>query len=545
MNHVTQSGIGLVRSFTLVTFASLLVVACSDDDKPSGPDTPAVPRGTVSGVVETTSGGLENAEVRVGTKSTRTNEEGYFVLGDIGAGDVVVSVESDGYAPTYRSISVLDAQTTHLEHVVLLPIETEVFDAATGAEVATGNGVGTVVFGAGTLVTASGAAFDGDAEVSMLASLPEEAGFLDGFSGRFEGRRTDGSVVPFQSFGYMSVAITDAATGAALALDDGASAELRLDVVDGPLAGMPESVPMWYFDETEGVWIEEGAATLDGGGYTADVEHFTIWNWDLPIEEICSITGTVVSAQGAPVMDARVFSRGISVAFLDEAYTDAAGRFDVRAMLNSSAEVYAIKGSYASDPAQAILGTECPVELAKTLTLLEPAFTITLSWGEVPDDLDAHLFIPVDWSIDGLNYDYYHVCYYNEGDLADDPFTLIDTDDTGSFGPEIISSFRAYPGKYEYWVQRYSDEGSMKSSPTIVRAEIGGQTRTFDAATARGTETEYWHVFDFTVTSSGAGLTSINRFETPGTNDGWESWHDGADSFYPDTAPDRRERRKK
>ncbi|MBN1424879.1 hypothetical protein JXA88_10010, partial [Candidatus Fermentibacteria bacterium] len=238
--------------------------------------------------------------------------------------------------------------------------------------------------------------------------------------------------------------------------------------------------------------------------------HLSTWNWDFPLDDVCTVEGNVVSDQGLPVSDARVLSQGVTVTYLDEAFTDASGHFIVRALKNSTVEIRAIKGSYASEPVRVDIGQNCPVQLGAPLVLREPAFSVALRWGENPSDLDSHLFIPMTWD---PNWDLYHIAYYSMGSLTEHPYTALDTDDTSSFGPEIISGFGLYEGTYSYFVHLYSGSGTIAQSPALVDLDIAGQHRTYDASRAGGTVGEYWHVFDFAVAANrSVSITDVNRF---------------------------------
>lgn len=528
---------------TALVLAAALIVGCSDDKKTTAPnDTPAAITGAVTGIVRSAGGTLEGARVSVGSMTTFSNDDGYFALPDMTVGNAVVRIERDGFATSYRAVSVRQDQTTHLPRVVLLSTASTSLSAAAGGSASSPDGTATVELTGGTIVTAAGAAFSGNVSVEVASARPDAGTFFDAFPGRFEGRRTDGTVVPFESFGFASVVLTDTATGQPLRLADGETAGVRLTVGD---PSPPASTPLWSFDESTGVWVEEGSASLAGGVFEGEVSHFTFWNWDLPVEEICSVVGTVVTNSGAAIKDARVFVQGLDVAFLDEALTGTSGQFSVRALRSSSASVWAMKGTDVSGVVMVNIGEACPFTLEQPLTLTQAPFSITTSWGLVPDDLDSHLFIPMNWQIAGQSYDYYHLYYSNEGTAAGDPYTFLDTDDTDSYGPEVITGLATYDGRYEYWVQRYADEGSIVDLPTIVSVQTLTKYRAFDARRATGAETEYWHVFDLVVSGTSIEIISVNRFEDTGSGDEWQNWHGGTDTFYPDTGPEGRLARKK
>lgn len=485
-----------------------------DDDANSNTTPPPGATGTISGVVSNLGGSvLSGASVWVGSGTpVQTNEQGYFVLSSVATGNTVVAFVADGYMPTYRNVTVLANQTTHLPEVGLALIQEGTIAAASGGTLDAG--VAEVTFPANAFVTENGTAYNGDVTVEMAAMQPQMEGFYAAFPGEFEGVRNDGTTVPFVSFGFMDVNLMNADKSAPVRLAPGVTAELRMEIYNTAKATPPATIPMWYYDPATGRWIEDGSATRDGSVYVTDVDHFTTWNWDMPVETICNIQGSVVDLDGDPVADARVFSRGAQSGIMDEVYTNAAGVFSVRGLVNEEFHVWAMKGSYAS-PTSTVTLNDCPYALTTALELLEPAFSITLRWGQNPNDLDSHLIIPAAWT-DTVG-DTYHLYYGHMGALDTDPYTQLDTDDTSSFGPEIISSFRYYEGTYSYYIHHFSGSATIATSGATVLAEINGQSRTYAAATAGGTgDPRYWHVFDFTVAANGAvTITDVNAFGLP------------------------------
>ena len=77
----------------------------------------------------------------------------------------------------------------------------------------------------------------------------------DSFPGAFEGRSTDDIIVPFVSYGFMLLELEDE-NGAALNVSE------NINFILTSVTGTTEqNIPLWYFDDVEGIWIEEGYAT--------------------------------------------------------------------------------------------------------------------------------------------------------------------------------------------------------------------------------------------------------------------------------------------
>lgn len=96
-----------------------------------------------------------------------------------------------------------------------------------------------------------------------------------------------------------SVKLSDAA-GNKLQLKDGSKAKMTFPVPEGMGENLPSQIPLWSFNESTGLWEEEGMAVLENGVYVGEVSHFSWTNLDYP-EEQATIKGRVTDSKGHPV----------------------------------------------------------------------------------------------------------------------------------------------------------------------------------------------------------------------------------------------------
>ena len=519
-------------------FALILVVGCSSEDDgpvdPGGGDDPGlVPDvGTISGVVSRSGGFVvAGAAVEAGGVTVATNDDGYFILTRVPEGETVVSISADDLVDTYRVVDVVAGSSLHFADIVLVPFETGLVNGATGGLVATSDNRGVVEFHANSFVDLNGALYAGQVIVHLAVLLPGDVDFYGAFPGRYQGVHANGVEVPLVSHGILAVELFTAEL-APLRLANGATATLRLTLSEAQAVDAPSALPMWFFDAQSGDWREEGAAAFepDDRVYTATVTHFSFWNWGQPIEEICSITGRVLTPAGQPVIGARVVSRSVEFAMRAESITDNDGRFTVAAVRNGRTDVWALGGSLVSDPIRVPVGEDCPVIMPDPLILTVPSFAISLTWGIAPEDVDSHLLIPMTWD---PAYDYYHIAFFNMGTLDGVPYTALDTDDITSWGPELITGTRMYEGRSQYWVHNFSDrtvEGetpagtdNLRPSRASVQLEIGGSLFIYEVADVPidGADPNgWWHVFDLVVEGGVISVQPVMRFQPRFSDDG-------------------------
>ena len=125
---------------------------------------------------------------------------------------------------------------------------------------------------------------------------------------------------------------------------------------------------------------------------------------------------------------------------------------------------------------------------------------VVLTWGESPQDLDAHLWIPA--GSGGTT----EVFYANPGALSGPPFAALDVDDRNGRGPETVTIGQLATGRCVYAVHNYSGETPIPSSGARVQVIQGSSVvQTFTPPAGSGA---WWHVFGFDCATG--NLSQIN-----------------------------------
>jgi Putative Ig domain len=299
------------------------------------------PVGSVTGQVVSLANDapVSGAAVKTETGTTTTAVDGKFTVSAPVGDRSVVRVEASGFAEAFPVARVLSGQTTNLG-VKLVPIAvTETVSVTSGGTVSVPNSPARVTIPANGLVLVAGGTPAGSVNVSLTPINPAEEPRVmpGGFNGIAAG---GGSVQPLESGGAMQIDVRDSA-GARYTLAPGTTATVRIPLrTQSP--NPPATMPLWYFDEAEGVWREDGIATLQGTGanryYEGPVTRVTYWNADLVLDSIM-VKGCVKDANGQPVANTLVQTEGIDYTGLAYASTAADGTFSVAMRKSSRAKL--------------------------------------------------------------------------------------------------------------------------------------------------------------------------------------------------------------
>ncbi len=278
------------KHFTLLLLIaiSLLINSCKKHETITTPD-PVVPydAGTaittaIAGKVTAQDGtALNGVEITIGTSTTITDVGGNFIIPQASINQKVglVKATKTGYFVGSRTIIAQEKVINNVVIQLVKKTETGSFINATGGTVTTATGA-SIVFGVNAVATKTGAAYTGTVKVSAYFLDPTSNNCFKEMPGDLRGINTSNNEQVLTSYGMMAVEL-QGSNGEALQIATGKTATLTFPIVTSIQANAPATIPLWFFDETKGMWIEQGTATKTGNNYVGTVSHFTWWNCDL------------------------------------------------------------------------------------------------------------------------------------------------------------------------------------------------------------------------------------------------------------------------
>lgn len=334
---------------------------------------------SISGrVLDKTNVPVSGAEVKAGGITTTTDVNGNFSLDNVRAKKdaAFVKVEKNGYFTGSRTF-VAHAQTVNYVDIKLINKEVAGNFSATGGGSVTLPAGGSITFQPNGIVDANGAAYSGSVAVSAFFIDPTVQGFTSVMPGDLRGITSSNQERGLESFGMMAVEL-NAAGGQKLQLASGKKATIKFPIPAALLSQAPATIPLWHFDETDGMWKEEGSATKQGNEYVGEVSHFSFWNCDAPFQ-LVNFEVLVRDQNGHAVVNAEVVIKKISDGSLGCGRTDDAGRASGKIPANEALELKIRDRCQNVLHSQNIGPFSSNANLGTVTVTVNPATTVTIS----------------------------------------------------------------------------------------------------------------------------------------------------------------------
>jgi len=274
----------------LLTIGVLLTSACKKiNDTPSSPHTDPgtgiVESGqaNVKGMVVNSAGApLPCVQVIVNNGSAvYSDNNGAFSVDNAAFSDgrIFVLCKKDGYFNGSKGAIARDGSVTTVKITMGAKQDVSTFASSAGVNNVTNDGVH-IDISADGIVTAA-ASYNGTVKMATRYINPASTTLSDQMpGGDFRAINNQHKDVQLYSYGAIEVELKSA-SGENLQLKPGTVATLTIPIAAGQQATAPQSIPLWYFDEAKGKWIEDGSAQKQGNQYVGKVKHFTPWNLDV------------------------------------------------------------------------------------------------------------------------------------------------------------------------------------------------------------------------------------------------------------------------
>ncbi|WP_418513858.1 carboxypeptidase-like regulatory domain-containing protein [Corallibacter sp.] len=240
---------------------------------------------------------LSGVLVSFGNETAFTDEKGVFSFVDATAYERLAYVKATRQGFVEASRSITPKEGVNLVEIMMLNM-TPVASINSGEESTVVLTNGTSIIFDGNFVNQQGASYTGQIDVFLKHLDPSNEDINKQMPGMLLGQTSSGAVRVLETYGMMAVELRGA-TGEELQLADGSTAQLTLPIVNGA-TNSPNTIPLWYFDEVNGYWKEEGEATRQGNTYVGNVTHFSFWNWDYPYPSVY-VCINLVDGDGAPL----------------------------------------------------------------------------------------------------------------------------------------------------------------------------------------------------------------------------------------------------
>jgi hypothetical protein len=296
----------ITRFLTLLCLVSLVFVylACQRDDYGSLPD-PPVPAEKVqfslSGrILDEQQLPVTGAVVKAGNLTASTDLNGNFQIKNVtlDANASFVKVEKVGYFTGSRTFKAIKGSSHFVSIQLIKKNDAGTFSSAAGGSITVPNG-GTINFEAGSVINAqNNTPYTGTVTVSAFLLDPTAENFLEIMPGELRGIDENNKQVGLQSFGMMAVEMTGAA-GERLQLAPSRSATMKFPIAAAQQASAPATIAFWSFNDTTGLWKQEGMATKQGNEYIGKASHFSFWNVDAPFA-LVDFKATLKDQDGNP-----------------------------------------------------------------------------------------------------------------------------------------------------------------------------------------------------------------------------------------------------
>ena len=218
---------------------------------------------------------VSGATISIGSSTVQTTSQGFFMLKNVSVKENFAHIKATKSGFVNASRVLLPTTGDNRINIMMIPATTT-STINSGATSTVSLPDGSSVKFDGSFKNENGTAYTGSVKVALFNLKTSDTYFNETMPGSLLAGNSQGESRLLESYGMMHVQLTGD-SGQNLQLADGHTAEITSPIDAAQLSTSPATIPLWSFNETEGIWREEGSATKVGNKYVGNVKHFSWW----------------------------------------------------------------------------------------------------------------------------------------------------------------------------------------------------------------------------------------------------------------------------
>jgi len=270
--------------------------------------------------------GIANVNVEVSGCTVSTDKNGYYKFNNIQSEKrISINFEKEGYINNSSIITVDNDTSNYLEASLNKNIFTWSYESEEGSK---GRNL---EIGSDVQYTNKddGSNYTGEINLNYTYKNTMTDEGRDSFPGTFQGIESNGVTVQFVSYKYMVLTLTDI-KGDSLNISE----PITINVYS--IEGTKDlEIPLWYYSEDKGIWIEKGTALRnEDGTYVCEITQTGAWSISKPVEAAMGLyKGKIVDENENPMPNVRIKAKGQNWVS-EDLTTDENGEFEVLVVPN-------------------------------------------------------------------------------------------------------------------------------------------------------------------------------------------------------------------
>jgi len=243
------------------------------------PEVVAIETGSLVGrVLDISGNAISNATIQVGSLTRSSDANGNFSFNELNISNrVIVNASKEDYLNNSKIVQIQkDLETTTT--IVLAEERGSRFSSSDETTVE-GSGGGALTLPADIYVDRDGNSFSGEVELSLNYYPISTPQGRDMFPGNFDAVNSANETGTLRSYGFVTMSLQDS-SGNPLGINGSADITIPADL---SLGTPPVTIPLWYYDEDRGIWVEDGVATYDEAtqSYQGAITRIAVYNLDV------------------------------------------------------------------------------------------------------------------------------------------------------------------------------------------------------------------------------------------------------------------------